>query len=165
MIIISPVDGHLHVRDKEMLKNVLPYSASQFVAAVIMPNLVPPVVTAFQVDQYRREIISGLAPEFKYFQPYMTTYLTENSDPADIRFGFIDRVFIAAKLYPPHGTTNSDQGVGDIKKIFSVLAVMEEIGMVLCLHGEMPPSSKIDIFDREKAVSYTHLTLPTSDLV
>jgi dihydroorotase len=40
-----PDDWHLHLRDGAMLKAVLPESARHFARAIIMPNLVPPVVT------------------------------------------------------------------------------------------------------------------------
>jgi len=141
-------DAHLHLRDGEMLARVLKYSTRQFVAAIIMPNLSPPVVTAEQVLAYRNRILS--TPRVGNFVPYMTTYLTENTDPADIRQGYDAGIFVAAKLYPLHGTTNSAHGVVKLEKIFPTLEVMEEIGMKLLLHGEMPPSSGVDIFDREK---------------
>ncbi len=147
--IYNAFDAHLHLRDGQMLKNVIGYTTYKFAAALIMPNLDPPVVTTKQVNDYRKRIISAIVQETD-FTPFMTTYLTENSDAHDITIGFNEKVFIAGKLYPPHGTTHSAHGVADLKKINNVLSTMEEIGMTLCIHGEMPPNSGIDIFDREK---------------
>ena len=39
----KPDDWHLHVRDNEMLKACMPYTAKKFGRAIIMPNLVPPL--------------------------------------------------------------------------------------------------------------------------
>lgn len=147
--LISPFDGHVHFRDGDMLKKVLFYSVKQFSGALIMPNLMPPVVTTEQVKNYRTRIMAIL-PEGIQFLPAMTAYLTAQSDPGDVQKGFEEGVFIAGKLYPPGGTTNSEAGVTNLADIFSVLEVMEKIGMPLCVHGETPPDPHIDIFDREK---------------
>ena len=77
-----PDDLHLHLRDGAMLKAVLPASAAHFARALIMPNLVPPVVTAAQASAYRDEILSAL-PDDLPFEPLMTLYLTEDTDPTD----------------------------------------------------------------------------------
>ena len=45
LTIRRPDDWHLHLRDGAMLEGVLPHSARHFARAIIMPNLVPPVVT------------------------------------------------------------------------------------------------------------------------
>ena len=143
------VDGHHHLRDGEMLKNIVMYLARYFSAAMIMPNLQPPVVTTKEVAAYLKRILACLEPG-TIFTPLMTTYLTENTDPNDIEAGFLDKVFIAAKWYPPHGTTNSTHGVLDINKVDKTLSRMEKIGMGLAIHGEMSPHPEIDIFDSEK---------------
>ena len=54
LTLTRPDDWHLHLRDGEMLKAVAPESARDFGRAIIMPNLVPPVVTAAQAAAYRR---------------------------------------------------------------------------------------------------------------
>lgn len=151
LIIRSPFEGHVHLRDEPLTGKVLPLTARQFVGGIVMPNLDPAVVTAKQVNDYRNRILAALPSEYSYFTPYMTTYLTEDSDPNDIRIGFQDKVFVAAKLYPAHATTNSSEGVAVIEKIYPVLEVMEEIGMVLCVHGEIPPKSGVGILHREAA--------------
>ena len=143
----KPDDWHLHVRDGAMLKAVLPFTAAHFGRAICMPNLVPPVVTAKEAVAYHERVRAAI-PEGSKFQPLMTSYLTDNTDPNDIEAGFRDGVFTAVKLYPAHATTNSTYGVTDFKKINPVLARMEKIGMPFLIHGE-EADPDTDIFDRE----------------
>ena len=147
LTIRRPDDWHLHLRDGAMLEAVLPHSAEHFGRAIIMPNLVPPVVTAEQAAAYRDRILKAL-PEGKSFKPLMTLYLTENTDPADVARAHADGIATAVKLYPAGATTNSASGVRDFDKVRPVLEKMAEIGMPLCVHGEVT-DSEIDIFDRE----------------
>lgn len=142
-----PDDWHLHLRDGDMLKAVLPHTAKDFGRAIIMPNLVPPVTTTQQASAYRERIMAAL-PEGMNFTPLMVLYLTEQTDPADVRAGFEQGLITAVKLYPAGATTNSASGVRDMEKVMPVLEVMAEIGMPLCVHGEVTDSD-IDIFDRE----------------
>ncbi len=142
-----PDDWHVHVRDGEMLRAVLPYTAAQFARAIIMPNLSPPMMDVSHVSAYRDRIIAAL-PTGANFTPLMTCYLSDHSDPYEIRRGFEEGVFTAAKLYPAHATTNSAHGVTNIANIKSVLETMQEIGMPLLIHGEVTDAT-IDIFDRE----------------
>ena len=130
-----------------MLEAVLPYSSANFARAIIMPNLVPPVVTVKDAVAYRERIMAAL-PGGHDFTPLMTLYLTEQTDPADVAAGFADGVVTAVKLYPAGATTNSQSGVRDIEKAMPVLEKMAEIGMPLCVHGEVTDPD-IDIFDRE----------------
>lgn len=146
-----PDDWHLHVRDDAVLKAVLPYTAEHFARAIIMPNLTPPVVRYQEATSYRARIKSiATATGWPSFEPLMTLYLTETSDPKNVRSGFESEAVVAAKLYPAGATTNSDAGVQKIEKIYPVLETMQEIGMPLLIHGEVVDSS-IDIFDREAA--------------
>ncbi|MEO9615393.1 MAG: dihydroorotase [Nitratireductor sp.] len=142
-----PNDCHLHLRDGAMLEAVLPYSSANFARAIIMPNLAPPVVTVTDALAYRQRIMAAL-PEGHDFTPLMTLYLTERTDPADVAAGFADGVITAVKLYPAGATTNSQSGVRDITKAMPVLEKMAEIGMPLCVHGEVT-DPEVDIFDRE----------------
>ncbi|MCC0044970.1 MAG: dihydroorotase [Brucellaceae bacterium] len=142
-----PDDWHLHLRDGSMLEAVLPYSSMNFARAIIMPNLVPPVVTVKDAVAYRERIVAAL-PEGHDFTPLMTLYLTEQTDPADVAAGFADGTVTAVKLYPAGATTNSQSGVRDIEKAMPVLEKMAAIGMPLCVHGEVT-DPEIDIFDRE----------------
>jgi len=147
LTIRRPDDWHLHLRDGNMLRAVLPETARHFGRAIIMPNLVPPVVTAAQASAYRERIMDAL-PDGMQFEPLMTLYLTETTDPADVRAAFEGGIAKAVKLYPAGATTNSASGVRDFEKVRPVLDTMAEIGMPLCVHGEVTDSS-IDIFDRE----------------
>lgn len=143
----QPDDWHLHLRDGEMLSAVLPYTSAHFGRAIIMPNLVPPVVKSADAAAYRERIAAAL-PGGSDFTPLMTIYLTETTDPSDVRQGFARGDFVAAKLYPAGATTNSAAGVKDIETVYPVLEVMQEIGMPLLVHGEVVDAD-IDIFDRE----------------
>ncbi|HEY7006739.1 MAG TPA: dihydroorotase, partial [Sphingomicrobium sp.] len=134
-----------HLRDGDMLRAVAPYTARQFARAIIMPNLMPPVTTPEAAAAYRERIVEAAGPGFT---PLMTCYLTDETKPDDIARGFEDGVWIAAKLYPAGATTNSASGVTDIRNIYPALERMQEIGMVLCVHGEVTDPD-IDVFDRE----------------
>ena len=142
-----PDDWHLHLRDGAMLKGVLPETARHFARAIIMPNLVPPVVTGDQAAAYRERILAAL-PEGMAFEPLMTLYLTEGTDPADVAAAAASGLVKAVKLYPAGATTNSHSGVRDLKNVMNVLEKMAEIGLPLCTHGEVT-DPQVDIFDRE----------------
>ncbi|MBR9649572.1 dihydroorotase [Thalassovita aquimarina] len=142
-----PDDWHLHLRDGAMLSAVLPETARDFARAIIMPNLVPPVVTGAQAAAYRDRIMAAL-PEGMAFEPLMTLYLTEDTDPADVAAAHASGLIKAVKLYPAGATTNSASGVRDFDKVRGVLEKMAEIGLTLCVHGEVTDND-IDIFDRE----------------
>ncbi|SOB99370.1 dihydroorotase [Rhodobacter maris] len=142
-----PDDWHLHLRDGAMLKGILPESTHHFGRAIVMPNLVPPVVTAEDAAAYRARIMAAL-PAGARFTPLMTLYLTETTDPADLRAAAESGLVSAVKLYPAGATTNSASGVRDFDKVRGVLEVMAEIGLPLCVHGEVV-SPEVDIFDRE----------------
>ena len=146
LTIRRPDDWHVHLRDGEMLERVAPYTARQFARAIVMPNLVPPITSVDAARDYRKRILAASAPGFT---PLMTCYLTDQSDPDEIARGHAQGVWIAAKLYPAGATTNSASGVTDIRNIYSVLARMEQIGMVLGVHGEVT-DPHVDVFDREK---------------
>lgn len=142
-----PDDWHLHLRDGAMLRAVAPESARHFGRAIIMPNLVPPVVTGAQAAAYRDRILAAL-PQGSDFTPLMTLYLTEDTDPADLAQAHASGLITAVKLYPAGATTNSASGVSNFDKVRPVLERMAEIGCPLCVHGEVVDSD-IDIFDRE----------------
>lgn len=147
LTLTRPDDWHLHLRDGDMLKAVAPESARDFGRAIIMPNLVPPVVSAAQAAAYRSRIMAAL-PAQSDFQPLMTLYLTEETDPEDLAAAHASGLVTAAKLYPAGATTNSASGVTDFDKLQPVLEKMAEMGMPMCVHGEVTDAD-IDIFDRE----------------
>ena len=147
LTIRRPDDWHLHLRDGDMMRAVLPATAAHFGRALVMPNLVPPVVTGDDARAYRERILAAL-PEGAAFAPRMTLYLTETTEADDVRAAAADGLVRAVKLYPAGATTNSQSGVRDIERVMGVLEVMAEIGLPLCVHGEVT-DAEIDIFDRE----------------
>lgn len=157
LTIRRPDDWHIHLRDGEMLKAVLPFSAAQFARGIIMPNLVPPVTTVDQALAYKERILAA-RPAGSDFQPMMTCYLTDRTDADEIEKGFAERAWIAAKLYPAGATTNAHHGVTDIVALAPVLERMERIGMPVLIHCETPDQT-VDIFDRE-AFFIDHSLLP-----
>lgn len=159
LILRKPDDWHLHVRDNAMMRAVLPFTARHFGRAILMPNLLPPVRTTAEASAYRQRVRAALPPG-STFEPLVTCYLTDDTDPQDLKHGFETGVFTAAKLYPAHATTNSAAGVTDLGKIARVLAVMEKIGMRFLVHGEdVDPT--VDVFDRE-AVFIERKLIPLS---
>jgi dihydroorotase len=147
LVLTQPDDWHVHLRDGEPLADIVAHTARQFARAIVMPNLAPPVTTADLADAYRTRI-RAVVPENVTFEPLMTTYLTDASSPDDIAAGFARGSVTACKLYPAHATTNSAQGVTEIKEIWPVLERMQKIGMPLLIHGEVTDHT-VDIFDRE----------------
>lgn len=146
-VIRKPDDWHLHLRDGDMLKAVVGHSSENFARAIIMPNLVPPVTTTRQAVEYFDRIQSQI-PEVHNFEPLMTLYLTENTNPDDVEEGAKSGLIKALKLYPAGATTNSDSGVRNFNSIMPVLERMAKIGLPMLVHGEVT-DPEIDIFDRE----------------
>jgi dihydroorotase len=146
LTITRPDDWHLHVRDGDALRTVVPHTAAQFGRAIIMPNLKPPVTTAAQAVAYRDRIRAAV-PAGVDFEPLMTLYLTDNLPPDEIARAK-DAGVVALKLYPAGATTNSDAGVTDIRKTYKTLEAMQRAGLLLLVHGEVT-SPDIDLFDRE----------------
>jgi dihydroorotase len=146
LTITRPDDWHLHVRDGDALRTVVPHTAAQFGRAIIMPNLKPPVTTAAQAVAYRDRIRAAV-PAGMSFEPLMTLYLTDNLPPDEIARAK-DAGVVALKLYPAGATTNSDAGVTDIRKTAKTLEAMQRAGLLLLVHGEVT-SPDIDLFDRE----------------
>ncbi len=157
LTITQPDDWHLHVRDAEVLKTVVPHSARCFGRAIIMPNLKPPVTTTTQALAYRQRI-QAVTPENRNFQALMTLYLTDNTDPQEIQKAKDSTAIHAVKYYPAGATTNSDSGVTDLSKTYAVLEAMQTLGMPLLLHGEVT-DSQVDVFDRE-AVFIDKILIP-----
>jgi dihydroorotase len=145
--ITRPDDWHLHLRDGAALASVLPHTARQFARAIVMPNLKPPVTTTAAAAAYRDRILAAL-PDGMSFEPLMTLYLTNNTDPDEIRRAMDSGFIHAVKLYPAGATTNSDAGVTDLRNCYKTLEVMQEVGMPLLVHGEVTDHD-IDLFDRE----------------
>lgn len=142
-----PDDFHLHLRDGEALKSVLPHTAERFARALVMPNLRPPITTVEQARAYQGRVLAAL-PEGMTFTPLMSLYLTDNTPPEEIARAKESGVVHGVKLYPAGATTNSDSGVTDMRKVEPTLRVMAELRMPLLVHGEVTDAS-VDVFDRE----------------
>ncbi len=146
--IIKPDDWHVHFRDGEVLKAVVPETTRHFARAIIMPNLVPPILKGIDAVKYKKRIQNAI-PKNDRFLPLMTIYLTENTNKEDLSEAYMSGKVFAAKLYPAGATTNSDSGVKNVKKIMPLLETMAKTGMPLLIHGEVT-DKEVDIFDREK---------------
>ncbi|ANK13205.1 dihydroorotase [Erythrobacter neustonensis] len=150
-----PDDWHLHFRDGDVMRDVVPYTARQFARAIVMPNLTPPVTTTALAAAYRDRIRAAV-PAGVSFEPLMVCYLTDTTDADDLARGAAQGVFTSAKIYPANATTNSAAGVSSIEGLYPVLARMEAEDIVLCIHGEVTDHD-VDVFDREKAFIDRHL--------
>ena len=147
LVIIKPDDWHLHVRDKEIMKAVLPESYRWASRAIIMPNLVPPITTGEDARLYANRIKACIDKDIN-FEPLLTLYLTEETEAEDVVSAYRKKIIKAVKLYPAGATTNSSNGVKNINGVYSVLGAMSEQGIPLLIHGEVT-DPQIDIFDRE----------------
>ena len=155
LTLTRPDDWHLHLRDGETLAAVLPDTAHQFARAIVMPNLKPPVTTVDAARAYRDRIRAAL-PKSSPFEPLMTLYLTESMNPQEVSTAKACGFVQAIKYYPAGATTNSENGVTDLKRTYPVLAEMEKFDLPLLLHGEVTDSD-VDIFDREAVFIERHL--------
>jgi dihydroorotase len=153
--IATPDDWHLHFRDGDMLAETVPATARCFKRAIVMPNLVPPVVNAKMAMDYRSRIMDAV-PAGIEFNPLVTLYLTNTTTPQDI-IDAKQQGIVASKLYPAGATTNSDAAVKGVSALYPVFEEMQKQGMLLLIHGEVT-ESHIDIFDREKEFIDQHLT-------
>ena len=154
--ITRPDDWHLHLRDSPYMESVVAATAKQFARAIIMPNLKPPVTRCEHARAYRQRILDAL-PDGSGFEPLMTLYLTDNTRVEDIIEASDSETIFGAKLYPAGATTNSDDGVTDLSKLYDVFEAMQKHRFVLQVHGEVTDQD-IDIFDREKVFIDTKLS-------
>ena len=161
LTLTRPDDWHLHLRDGAMLRAVLPDTARRFARAIVMPNLKPPITTVELARAYRERILAAL-PAGMRFEPLMTLYLTDNTPPSEIEKARLSGFVHAVKYYPAGATTNSENGVTDLKRVYSVLAAMEKHDLPLLLHGEVTDPA-VDVFDRESVFIDRHLTPLTRD--
>ncbi|MFV1984521.1 MAG: dihydroorotase [Thiohalomonadales bacterium] len=147
LILTSPDDFHLHVRDDDMLALVIAHTTRQFSRAIIMPNLKAPITTVEQARKYRERILAVIPADVK-FKPLMTLYLTENLTKKEVEKAAAHPDIYGIKYYPAGATTNSDSGVQNLKTVYPLLEIMEKYCLPLLVHGEVT-DSEVDIFDRE----------------
>ena len=148
LCIIKPDDWHLHLREGNVLKNIINFTSEYFGRAVVMPNTNNPITSINKAISYKYAITEAL-PQDSNFEPLMTIYLTDETDKEELISGFKKNVFFAAKLYPANATTNSSHGVKKIKNLYKIFELMQESGMPLLIHGEVTDSG-VDVFDREE---------------
>ena len=145
--ITKPDDWHVHLRDGHAMKSVVFMSAKQMERAIIMPNLSPPITNAILAKAYYSRIMDAL-PKESSFSPLMVIYLTDKITGSEIQQAINTPEVYAAKLYPAGATTNSSNGVTNVRKIYPALETMQKEGMPLLIHAEVTDPS-VDIFDRE----------------
>ncbi len=145
--IIKPDDWHVHFREGDFIKSLVPETSKLYNRVIVMPNLSNPITSIAQIKKYKNEILNNSVN--KNFEPLMTFYLTESLDVNELIKAFKNNLVFAVKLYPSGATTNSAKGVKNFKNIFPVLEKMSEKNIPLLIHGEVN-DKKIDIFDREK---------------
>ncbi|MDX1808515.1 MAG: dihydroorotase [Sulfurospirillaceae bacterium] len=144
LVLKSPLDMHLHLRDKDMLNVVAPLSAQSFAAAIVMPNLVPPITSIEALLEYKKNIQKAVGDE--KFEPLMTLFF---KDSYDFQFLQVAKEHIKGiKLYPSGITTNSESGVAnlDIESLRETFEAMSELEIPLLVHGE----TNGFVMDREK---------------
>lgn len=154
LTITRPDDWHIHFRDGAAMQSVLPDTARVFGRAIAMPNLRPPVINVADAAAYRERLLAAAAGTS--FEPLMTLYLTDNTQPEEIRRARESGFVHAVKYYPAGATTNSDSGVTELAKAYPAIAAMEEVGLPLLLHGEVV-DPEVDVFDREAVFIERHL--------
>ncbi|MEA3274420.1 MAG: dihydroorotase [Pseudomonadota bacterium] len=148
LTLTKPDDWHLHLRDGYEMAAVVGHTSRRFGRAIVMPNLRPPVTDTAQAAAYRDRILAAL-PERDGFRPLMTLYLTDSLSPKEIAVAKDSQIVYAAKLYPAGATTNSENGVTRLDRIYPVLEAMQQLDLPLLVHGEVT-GAEVDIFDRER---------------
>ena len=154
--IIKPDDWHVHLREKDILEHVLPFTYESFKRALVMPNLNPPITSLSQAESYYKEICASIPNKIK-FDPLMTLYLSQDINAKLVRGLSDQKIVKAIKMYPKGATTNSELGVSNFSSYYRIFEAMEKYGLVLCLHGEVTDEN-IDVFDREKVFIDTVLS-------
>lgn len=147
-----PDDWHVHLRDGELMAAVAPDTARHFARALVMPNLTPPVRTGADAAAYRERIAAVTAG--CEFEPLMTVKLFPETNH-EVLAGAKEAGVVAGKLYPQGVTTNSEDGWSDLSALKPAFAALEELGLVLCLHGEHP-----DAFCMDREARFVEELLP-----
>ena len=142
----KPNDFHHHLRDGDMLENTVNHCFSKFKNVIVMPNLVPPIITIKDALEYRDRILKH---DNNNGNPMMTLYLHKDIDLKELRDIKNIKEISAIKYYPKGATTNSADGIKRIDHIYPILDVMEQEDIPLLIHGESIKPN-IDIFKKEK---------------
>ncbi|CAD7957510.1 unnamed protein product [Amoebophrya sp. A25] len=128
-------DWHMHLRQGDMARVVVPLVRRAGVQrGIVMPNTIPAVTTTAMALDYRAELC-----ELDDLVDYkMLLYLSPDLTPDDLQKGKDSGLVTGVKSYPRGVTTNSDAGVESYEQYYPQFRKMEELGLVLHLHGEVP---------------------------
>ncbi|NWF66663.1 MAG: dihydroorotase [Campylobacterales bacterium] len=134
LVLNSPFDMHLHLRDNEMLENVAPLSSIYFRGGLVMPNLTPPIFSKDDVLSYKKRILK--ASKCDDFEPFMTVFYSKELNVEKLQQ--LKDYIKAVKLYPAGVTTNSESGLSelDFSAMRDVLDFMSNNNIPLSIHGE-----------------------------
>ena len=143
MLLPLPDDFHAHLRQGDLMPGYVRDLAAQFGRAIIMPNTVPAMTSAKAIAEYKAQILEAAKPVRPDFEPLMTFKLNPNYTEQDLKDMMAVGV-VAGKYYPAGVTTNSADGISDFEAVFPVVALMEKLGLVLCVHGEEPGEFCLD---------------------
>ncbi|TFK43213.1 hypothetical protein BDQ12DRAFT_674588 [Crucibulum laeve] len=137
----SPADFHVHLRQGSISELITPHvRKGGFDLAYVMPNLKPPITTTEQALKYKVEL-EKIDPSVEYL---MTLYLSPELTPDEIRKAKKAGI-VGVKSYPRGVTTNSDGGIESYETYYPIFEIMQEIDMVLNLHGEVPSDANANI--------------------
>ncbi|RIB16470.1 dihydroorotase, homodimeric type [Gigaspora rosea] len=127
-------DFHIHARQGVLMEMVVPQIAEGGVSlCYVMPNLKPPITSTEQALAYKAQL-QKLAPNVTFL---MSLYLCQELTPEEIRNAKKHGI-VGVKSYPRGVTTNSESGIESYSIYYPVFKAMEEVGMILNLHGELP---------------------------
>jgi dihydroorotase len=135
-----PDDFHVHLRQGADCGNFARDAwKAGFARVLVMPNTLPPITSAAALAGYRREI-EVAAPGLKA----LMTFKIRPDLGREALTALKAAGAVAGKLYPEGVTTHSEDGVRRLEDAYPVFALMEELGFVLCLHGEHPDAFSLD---------------------
>lgn len=141
-------DFHVHLRQGKELTLYTKDLVRCFGRAMAMPNTLPPIRTPQELSSYLDRIRqAATAAGRQDFQPLGTFKIAPSIDPADVEV-LSKAGAIAGKLYPQGATTNSEDGVSEIRELYPLFEAMQDAGVVLSVHGEDP---SVTSFEREAA--------------
>lgn len=131
----NPLDMHIHLREGEILENVIKYSADVFSASLVMPNLSKSITNTNMALDYKKAISKLYTND--YFIPILSLYITPQLNKEELKRAKDSGIKIL-KLYPKGATTGSENGIDDIldNKTLDIFNIAQELGFILSIHGE-----------------------------
>jgi dihydroorotase len=140
VILPSFFDAHTHLRQGKLLEGICSFVKTYASHVVVMPNVNLSMTNHSFINSYRTFINKYIGSTV----PLMTMKLTNETDAEAIRTIHKLADCRIVKLYPKDVTTNSRDGISKEfiitpnQKLLDCYETMSKLGMVLCLHGEMP---------------------------